>query len=122
MNPARVAREEAREPEPDKWTPPVLRAVAAKGEGTADIVGALDRHFSYLENTGGLRTRRRERIVERVVEVAERRMRRRLWDEPSTMKWLDGRVGELEAGTITPYLVADELLAHYGDLVKGAKT
>jgi LAO/AO transport system kinase len=122
MNPARVAREEAREPEPDKWTPPVLRAVAAKGEGTADIVGALDRHFGYLEKTGALRSRRRERIIERVVEVAERRMRRRLWGEPSTMQWLDDRVSELEAGTVTPYVVADELLAQYGDLVKGANT
>ena len=118
-NPARVAREEARDQE-GKWTPPVLRAVAAKGEGIAELTDSLDRHFHYLEQSGELRSRRRERIVERVVEVAERRMRRRLWDDSATMKWLDDRVDDLEAGAVTPYAVADELLGTYGDLVKGA--
>jgi LAO/AO transport system kinase len=122
MNPARVAREEAQVQMPDTWTPPVLRAVAVKGEGIDELVAALDRHFSYLERTGELRSRRRERIVERVVEVAERRMHRRLWDDAATMKWLDARVDLLESGATTPYAVADQLLATFGDLVKGATT
>ena len=121
MNPARVAREEARAPMPETWTPPVLRAVAVKNEGIDEIVDALDRHFNYLERTGELRNRRRERIVERVVEVAERRMQRRLWSDTPTMKWLEARVDELESGAVTPYAVADQLLQEYGDLVKGAK-
>ena len=120
MNPARVAREEAREAQPERWTPPVLRSVAAKGEGTTDIIDAVNRHFGYLERTGELRQRRRERIVERVVEVAERKMRRRLWGEAAAMQWLDARVDELESGSVTPYVVADQLLETYGDLVKGA--
>src|SRR6185503_5162991 len=41
MNPARAAREDAQSDQTEKWTPPVLRAVAAKGEGIAEIAGAL---------------------------------------------------------------------------------
>ncbi len=120
MNPSRVAREDARDDSSKSWTPPVLRAVAAKGEGTSDITGSMDRHFAYLERTGELRNRRRERMVERVIEVAERRMRKRLWGDAAAMEWLNGRVDELEGGKVTPYTVADELLVEYGNLVKGA--
>jgi LAO/AO transport system kinase len=120
MNPARVAREESRVAQPDTWTPPVLRAVAVRNEGTVDLLDAVDRHFGYLERTGELRRRRRERIVDRVVEVAERKMRRRLWGEQSAREWLNARVDELESGAVTPYVVADQLLETYGDLVKGA--
>src|SRR5690349_8744235 len=42
-NPARVAREAARENAPEVWTPPVLRAVGVKAEGITDIIDALDR-------------------------------------------------------------------------------
>lgn len=120
MNPARVAREESRVAQPDTWTPPVLRAVAVRNEGTVDLLDAVDRHFGYLERTGELRRRRRERIVDRVVEVVERKMRRRLWGEQPAREWLKARVDELESGAVTPYVVADQLLETYGDLVKGA--
>ena len=36
MNPGRAAREAAKAEHPDEWTPPVLRTVAAKGEGVAE--------------------------------------------------------------------------------------
>jgi len=59
-------------------------------------------------------------MVERVIEVAERRMRKRLWGDAAAMEWLNGRVDELEEGKVTPYTVADELLVEFGNLVKGA--
>ncbi len=120
MNPARVAREEAAAPDPETWTPPVLRAVAAKNEGISEIVESLDRHFGYLEQTGGLRVRRRERLLERVLEVADRRIKHRLLTDPATLAWVRSRVDDLEAGRATPYVVADDLLARHGHLVKGA--
>ena len=118
-NPARVAREEARDDSAELWTPPVLRAVAAKGEGIPEIMESVDRHFAYLERSGELRTRRRERMVERVVEIAERRMRTRLWGEPQTMKWLEATVDDMEAGRVTPFVIAERLLAEFGNLVTG---
>lgn len=120
MNPARMPRDEGAVPSTNSWTPPVLRAVAAKGEGVSEIIESADRHFAYLEKSGELRNRRRERMRERVVEIAERRMRRRLWSDLDTMQWLESRVPDLESGGATPYAVADELLATRGHLVKGA--
>ena len=121
MIPAREAREVARVATPETWTPPVLSSIAAKGEGIAAIAESLDRHFAYLEKSGRLRDRRRERIVERVVEVVEKRMKQRLIGSADVLEWVKGKVDELESGSVTPYVVADDLLGRFGHLVNGVK-
>jgi hypothetical protein len=71
MNPARAAREAASAEAPQAWTPPVLRTVAAQGDGVAEVVDALDRHYRYLASSGELQQRRRQRLRERVMEVVD---------------------------------------------------
>jgi LAO/AO transport system kinase len=121
MNPARAAREAARADE-DKWTPPVLRSVAMKGEGVEDITSAVDRHFHYLERSGELHTRRRARLKRRVIQVVESRVRRRLWTDAPMVAWLDEQLPALEAGSQNPFEVADALLARSADLLTRTST
>jgi len=113
----RQVREAARADDAEQWTPPVLRTVAAKDEGISELIEALDRHARYLERSGTLRTRRRARLRERVIEVAEDRVRRRLWTDPETNRWLDERLPAMESGHDTPFTVADALLARSADLL-----
>ena len=113
----RQVREAARADDAEQWTPPVLKTVAARDEGISDLVEALDRHFRYLEQSGTLRERRRARLRERVIEVAEDRVRRRLWSDPETTRWLEDRLPGLESGEETPFAVADALLARSADLL-----
>jgi LAO/AO transport system kinase len=117
MNPGRAAREAAKMAGPEQWTPPVLRTVGVKGEGISELVGALDRHFAYLEMSGVLRERRRARLRERVVDVVHERVRSRLWRDSDTNRWLDEQLPALEAGATNPFDVADALLARSGNLL-----
>jgi LAO/AO transport system kinase len=119
-NPARAARKAAARDDA-AWTPPVLRSVGTTGEGVDELLASLDRHFAYLERSGTLKERRRTRLRERVVDVAEQRVRRRLWSDPATMAWLDERIPELEAGRTTPFAVADDLLARSAVILSGAR-
>ena len=116
-NIAKQARVAAAADDMTRWTPPVLRTVAAKDEGIDELVGALDRHFRYLEESGTLRERRRTRLRDRVVEVVEARVRQRLWTDAATNQWLEARLPELEAGTATPFAIANDLLGHSGHLL-----
>ena len=116
MNPARHAREAARE-DGDGWTPAVLRTVAAKEEGVAEVLEAVARHRRYLDRSGELRSRRQARLRERVREVVEHRVRQRLWGDAATDAWVEARLPALEAGTTTPFAVADELLRRSADLI-----
>ena len=104
----------------DSWTPPVLRTIAVKGDGIDDLVNAIDRHFHYLEASGELRVRRRQRLRERVMEVVEQQVRVRLWHDAGTLQWLDEQLPLLEDGTLAPFAVADTLRARSVSLLTGA--
>ncbi|MES2525054.1 MAG: methylmalonyl Co-A mutase-associated GTPase MeaB [Gemmatimonadota bacterium] len=119
MNPARAARNAAADESAPVWTPPVLRTVAAQGEGLDTVVEALDRHLRYLERSGELRLRRRERLRERVREVVEAQLRERLWHDEATKAWLEAQIPALEEGQIAPFAVADALRARSGALLTG---
>ncbi|MDQ3995664.1 MAG: methylmalonyl Co-A mutase-associated GTPase MeaB, partial [Gemmatimonadota bacterium] len=122
MNPARAAREAAMSDGAEAWTPPVLCAVASQGDGVSEVVAALDRHFGYLERGGGLRDRRRRRLRERVVDVVEQKVRRRLWADAATNSWLDDRLPALESGAANPFDTADELLTRSADILTRTTT
>ena len=117
MNPARIAREAAAAEQAESWTPPVLRTVAAKGEGIEELITALDRHVRYLETSGELRRRRRQRLREQVVDVTEHKIRQRLWRDDGTNEFIDSKLSALESGTATPFTVADEILGRSGQLL-----
>jgi GTPase len=119
MNPARAAREAAAASNPIEWTPPVLSAIATKGEGITELAAALDRHFTYLEQSGKLSVRRRERLRERVMDVVEQKLRVRLWKDTATMSWLEMQLPSVEEGVATPFAVADQLLRQSRELVRG---
>ena len=119
-NPVAAARAAASAEDGEGWVPPVLSAVAASGEGIDGVLDALDRHFAYLERTGALRSRRRQRLRERVVDAVEQKVRRRLWSDAGTNAWLDSRVEALEEGTLTPFAAAAELLQRSGDVLTRA--
>src|SRR5687768_1740608 len=119
VNPARVAREAAADENAAVWTPPVLSAVAVKNEGIDTIVAALDRHFAYLERSGTLRARRRERMRERVKDVVAQKVSDRLWKDQRTVAWLEEQLPSVADGKLTPFAVADRLLRDSGELVRG---
>lgn len=92
------------------WEPPVLPTVAVKGEGVAEVVAALDRHHAFLETSGRLSERRRERLADRTRAVVERALRQWLWTETPADELLAQRLDDVAAGRRSPYDVAAEIM------------
>lgn len=97
-----------------EWEPPVLFTVASRGEGTPELAAALDRHRAYLQTSGRLEARRRERLAARTRAVVDRSLRQWLWDESPAGEMLTRGLGDMAAGRRSPYDVAASIL----DLVK----
>ena len=122
-SPARAAHDASAHPHVvGGWVPAVVNTVAADGRGIPELLAAITRHFEYLESSGELADRRRSRMRERIVEVAEDRLRRRLWGDPGTQAFLDLALPALERGEVTPFAIADALLARSATLMAGPTT
>ena len=94
----------------EEWGPPVIGTVATGGEGVAELVAALDRHAAYLQASGKLEARRRERLRGRMRAVVERALRQWAWDATRAEEVVAERLDDVAEGRTNPYDVAAEIL------------
>jgi LAO/AO transport system kinase len=45
------------------WSPPIIQTVAVQGQGLAELVAAIDQHRAYLQTSGELERRERDRLA-----------------------------------------------------------
>jgi LAO/AO transport system kinase len=95
------------------WRPPVVRAVAARGEGLDDLVAAVDEHHRWLVDRGELEQRRQARAAAEVEAIALGQLRSRLGDLRGGTA-LDQLAKRVAAGEVDPYAAADDLIAGLG--------
>ena len=92
------------------WEPPVLATVASTGAGVDELTAALDGHYAYLQASGKLAERRRQRLAARTRAVLERSVRRWLLEGTRVEELLALRLDEVAEGRRSPYDVAAEIL------------
>lgn len=61
-----------------EWIPPIVKTIASQGEGIAELDDALQRHFAYLNASGELERRNRERVRIRIETLLKERFMGRL--------------------------------------------
>src|SRR4051794_8302490 len=91
-----------------KWVAPIVKTVAARGEGADEVVDQIEKHGDWLASTGTLEVRRRRRAADEVEAIALTTIRERMGDlrGGDTLERLAMRV---VAGELDPYTAADEL-------------
>jgi LAO/AO transport system kinase len=96
--------------EPDLWRPPVLKTVAARGEGIDEVMTAIDDHYAWMEGSGALRDRRVRRAGDEIEAIAIQALRARIGDLRHGQA-VDELAGHVVDGTSDPYAAADRILA-----------
>jgi LAO/AO transport system kinase len=93
------------------WTPPILKCVATRNEGVAELLTALERHQAWIQSTEMGRERRRARLIEEVREA----LRETLIDAAtqSLAKELDEAARAVESRSLDPYTATEQLLARF---------
>jgi LAO/AO transport system kinase len=93
----------------DGWRPPIVKTVAAKGEGADEVVEEIERHGAWLAGNGQLEERRRRRAADEVEAIALTSLRERIGDLHGSDA-LGRLAGRVVAGELDPYTAADELV------------
>lgn len=97
---------------PSDWTPPVLRAVANRGEGTDELARALQEHRKFLEERSLLTKNRKARLRKKIEAIVRDRLERAFWDD-QTRKILQQNLADFQDLDVSPYRIADELLSRF---------
>ncbi|MEU5212597.1 methylmalonyl Co-A mutase-associated GTPase MeaB [Streptomyces sp. NPDC020742] len=91
------------------WRPPIVKTVAARGEGVEEVVEALEKHRAWMEERGVLAERRRARAAHEVETIAVTALRERIGDLRGDRR-LEALAERIVAGETDPYRAADELV------------
>jgi len=90
--------------------PPILRTVATRGEGTEELVEAIEAHLASPEAAARRAARQRERARGRLTEILGRTLVRRAIEEGVGRDGFDRTVERLARREVDPYGAADEVL------------
>ena len=83
------------------WRPPIVKTVAAKGEGLDEVVAELDKHRAWLESSGELDRRRVRRARDEIEAIAVTALRER-WGDVHGRSELDELAAAVVAGALGP--------------------
>lgn len=97
-------------PVPAAWRPPVLKTVATSGEGTEQVLEAVEAHRRYLTAGGQLEQKRRQRRRTEILRIVEARARDRVLEAAARSGKLDELAGRVYTGELDPYAAAEEIL------------
>lgn len=91
------------------WVPPVIKTVAIKDEGIAEVVEALLKHRDYLLESGLWAQRERERIYNEVIHLLERALMHR-WQAGASRRRFEALLNEVYERRLSPNAAIDSLL------------
>jgi LAO/AO transport system kinase len=91
------------------WRPPIVKTVAARGEGVEDVLAALEKHRGWMEEHGELERRRQARAAAEIEAIAVGTVKQRIADVHGSAALAAAAVRVVD-GETDPYTAADQLV------------
>jgi LAO/AO transport system kinase len=92
-----------------RWIAPIVKTVAAKGEGADEVVDRIEQHGVWMAEHGVLEQRRRKRAADEVEAIALTTLRARMGDLRGGDA-LERLAAQVVVGELDPYSAADALV------------
>ncbi|HEY8042233.1 MAG TPA: methylmalonyl Co-A mutase-associated GTPase MeaB [Polyangiaceae bacterium] len=96
------------DPTAARWTPPIVKCVATRGEGVAELVAALEKHRAWVQGTEAGQAGRRARLAEEVRETLREALIEAAVHDLGER--VDEAVRAVEARQSDPYTATEQLV------------
>jgi LAO/AO transport system kinase len=94
---------------PGSWRPPIVKTVAARGEGVDDLLAAVEKHRGWMEEHGELERRRQARAAAEIEAIAIGTVKQRFAAVHGSTA-LASAASRVVAGETDPYRAAEALV------------
>jgi LAO/AO transport system kinase len=94
-----------------RWTPPIVKCVASRGDGVAEVVEALVRHRAWVEGTELGKAGRRARLAEQIREALREALIEAAVHDLGPH--VDEAVRAVDARAVDPYTAIEDLVAAF---------
>jgi LAO/AO transport system kinase len=95
---------------PGSWRPPIVKAVASRGDGMDKVIEAIEKHRAWMAEHDELSRRRRTRAAAEIEAIALGTVKLRFAEVHGSAA-LGAAAARVVAGESDPYRAADELIA-----------
>ncbi|WP_440991390.1 methylmalonyl Co-A mutase-associated GTPase MeaB [Haloarchaeobius baliensis] len=102
----------------DPWKPPIVETVAIEGEGVTDLVETFAEHRQFLEESGELTRRRRQRVAEEIRTLLRDDAAGLVETELDDHGGVGAFVDDVMAGETDPYTIADDVMTPVRDCIE----
>lgn len=104
-----------------EWTPPIIEAVATRGEGVEEFTEALSDHRTHLNSTGELEAKAKTRYAEEIRTLLREDTAELLTEEIDAYGGIEKLVEGVVAGETDPYEIADAILDPIAECARGKR-
>lgn len=101
-----------REHDEKSWLPNIIKTVASEGKGINEIWDEINRHKSYMMQSGQFIFRRQKQAKLRIKEIVEDKLKRKLWNS-SIEDTLDKSLENVVLGNLSVYHIAESILEKF---------
>jgi LAO/AO transport system kinase len=92
------------------WVPPVIPTVAVEGKGEDDLLEAITAHRTYLEQSGKLLEKRRNRVHEETLQMIHHELFRIIRERLTKDSRIEQMVEEIMNHKLNPYNVVEKVV------------
>lgn len=97
-------------PEKEDWIPPILKTIAANNEGVPELVDKIDEHLEYLQDSGEIIKRRKERISTEINYLILKKFTLRVNNKLAAENFLETQLEKILNKEENPYNVVDQVV------------